>query len=111
MSRFVPPSLCLSLQVLLTVVCGMIWFADAMELMLLSTLSLILHCQWQLSGVEEAMITSVMFLGALIGSIFWGVVGDTFGRQRAMVGMTIVSFLSGVLSAQKLTHDDRMIPG
>lgn len=36
--------------------------ADAMELMILSVLSPAVKCQWNLSGVEEAIITTVTLL-------------------------------------------------
>ena len=98
-------------QVVLTFLCGVIWFADAMELMLLSILSFIVRCQWELSSAEEAAMTSVLFAGAMAGSIFWGVVGDSIGRKKAMMGMVLVSFISGILSAQKLTPGDDRIPG
>ena len=98
-------------QVVLTFLCGVIWFADATELMLLSILSFIVRCQWELSSAEEAAMTSVLFAGAVVGSILWGVVGDSIGRKKAMMGMVLVSFTSGILSAQKLTPGDDRIPG
>lgn len=55
----------------------------------------------------------MVFVGALIGSMFWGVFGDTFGRKVALLGMNLVVLISGpgVLSAIKLTSNDDRIPG
>lgn len=98
-------------QVTLTLFCGFIWFASAMELMLMSTLSFIIQCQWNLSSAEEAVMTSLLFVGSLIGSLFWGVFGDAFGRKMAIVGMEVLTTIFGVLSAVQLTSADGKIPG
>ncbi len=98
-------------QLILFFCCGLLWMADAMELMILAILSPAVKCQWSLSSVEEAFITSIVFIGFLFGSIFWGFISDNFGRKRAFVAMTSVVLISGVLSALKLTSDDARIPG
>lgn len=98
-------------QMLIFFLCGFLWLADAMELMLLSILSPAVKCQWDLSSAEEAIITSVVFVGAMIGSLFWGAFGDTFGRKKALMGMNLVVLISGVLSAVQLTSGDDRIPG
>ena len=98
-------------QFILFLFCGFIWMADAMELMILSILSPAVKCQWSLSSVEEAFITSIVFIGFLFGSIFWGYISDNFGRKKAFVAMTTLVLISGVLSSLKLTPDDARIPG
>ena len=98
-------------QLMIFFFCGLLWLADAMELMILSILSPAVKCQWDLSSAEEAIITSVVFIGALIGSLFWGVFGDTFGRKKALLGMDLVVLIFGVLSALKLTPDDNRSAG
>ena len=98
-------------QLILFLFCGFIWMADAMELMVLSILSSAVKCQWSLSNAEEALITSVVFIGSLFGSIFWGYISDNFGRKKAIIAMSCLVLLSGVLSALKLTPDDNRIPG
>lgn len=95
----------------LTLFCGFIWFAGAMELMLMSTLSFIIQCQWNLSSAEEAVMTSLLFVGCLIGSLFWGVFGDAFGRKMAIAGMEVLMVIFGVLSAIQLSSADKKIPG
>jgi hypothetical protein len=37
--------------------------SDAMEMMILSILAPALHCHWQITKVEQATITTVVFLG------------------------------------------------
>jgi MFS family permease len=49
---------------------------------LLSVLSPAVQCEWGLTKSEEATITSVVFVGFLLGGIFWGVLSDAIGRKR-----------------------------
>lgn len=98
-------------QVVITALCAGILLADAMEMMLLSTLCFLVRCQWGLSSTEEAIITSMVFCGSLFGSTLWGLLGDRFGRKKAIVGMECIMLIFGVLSALKLTPGDDRIPG
>lgn len=98
-------------QGLIFVFCGLLWIADAMELMILSILSPAVKCQWELSSAEEAVITSVVFTGSLTGALFWGLFGDSFGRKKALLVANLTILISGVLSALQLTSNDDRIPG
>lgn len=55
--------------------------ADAMEMMILSILSPALYCEWEISTVEQAMITTCVFSGMMLSSTVWGKVCDRFGRR------------------------------
>ena len=39
--------------------------ADAMEMMILSILAPALHCSWHITEVQQATITTVVFLGKI----------------------------------------------
>ncbi|XP_026209573.1 synaptic vesicle 2-related protein-like isoform X2 [Anabas testudineus] len=78
---------------------GLSWIGDAMEMMILSILGPQLHCEWMLPGYQVALITSVVFVGMGISSPVWGNVSDRYGRK---VGLTICmcwSLYYGLLSA------------
>ena len=98
-------------QILLTFFCGVTLLADAMELMILSILSPIVKCQWNLTNFEEAMITSVVFLGVFCGGIFWGVLCDVIGRKKVLLIVDIGILVFGVLSALRVSSDDGRLPG
>ena len=98
-------------QILITVFCGLMWVADAMELMLLSILSPIVKCQWDLSNFEEAMITTVVFFGVFLGGVFWGVLCDKIGRKKVLLIADIAILVFGVLSALKMSPGDSRYPG
>ena len=48
-------------QVLISFLLGVFLISDAMEIMLLSFLGVSLDCEWGISDVEQASITTVVF--------------------------------------------------
>ena len=98
-------------QILITVFCGLLWVADAMELMILSILSPIVKCQWDLSSFAEASVTAVVFVGVMVGAIFWGVLNDVIGRKKSLLFVDIFVLVFGVLSALQISSDDAYLPG
>ena len=50
-------------QVYLSLMVGFANIADAMEMMILSILSPALHCHWHISQVQQANLTTFVFLG------------------------------------------------
>eukprot|EP00939_MAST-03C_sp_MAST-3C-sp1_P005074 g5074.t1 len=82
------------------IVCvGAIWIADAMEIILISFLSPTLRCHWSLSSAEEASITTVVFLGMLLGAPFWGYIDDVKGRRFGYISSLCCTVISGLVSA------------
>lgn len=56
--------------------------SEAMEMMLLSFVGPSVQIFWNLSTRQESLITSVVFVGELIGAYFWGYVSDNYGRRQ-----------------------------
>lgn len=69
----------------LLIVCGMSFMADAMEVTLLSFISTCAGSDWDLADSEIALIASIVFIGVLVGSLFWGPFADRFGRRYAFI--------------------------
>lgn len=59
-------------QLTLSFLVGLAWMADAMEMMILSILAPALYCEWKISTVEQAMITTCVFSGMMLSSAVWG---------------------------------------
>lgn len=78
---------------------GVGWISDAMEMMLLSFVGPAVHSQWSLSAQQESLVTSVVFIGMLVGAYTWGLVSDTFGRRKAFLFAATVMLGAGLLSA------------
>ncbi|OBS71390.1 hypothetical protein A6R68_00087, partial [Neotoma lepida] len=65
----------------LSVLTGLAWMADAMEMMILSILAPQLHCEWRLPSWQVALLTSVVFIGMMSSSTLWGNISDQYGRK------------------------------
>ncbi|CAO2824577.1 unnamed protein product [Amaranthus hypochondriacus] len=86
-------------QIYLLAYAGMGWIAEAMEMMLLSFIGPAVQVEWGLSSNKESMITSVVFVGMLIGSYSWGIVSDKFGRRNGFFITAIFTSTAGLCSA------------
>ena len=60
-----------SYQVLLSLIVGMAYVADAMEMMLLSVLAPALHCHFHITQLQQASLTTVVFLGKSCSLIYY----------------------------------------
>lgn len=83
----------------LALICGTAFMADSMEVTLLSYISTCAGDEWNLSTSEQATITSLVFAGALLGSLFWGRFADLYGRKRSFILACILISAAGLLSA------------
>eukprot|EP01041_Mallomonas_annulata_P008070 gene8070-16561_t len=77
---------------------GLGFMADAMEVSLLSFLSICAAKEWSLSNTEMASITSVVFAGQLIGALFWGPLADQYGRRKSYIAASVFISVSGFLT-------------
>ncbi|XP_039253731.1 synaptic vesicle 2-related protein-like [Styela clava] len=83
----------------LSIMTGFAWMADAMELMILSIISPQLRCVWMLYSWQEALITTVVFIGMMLSSSIWGNICDQFGRRTGLILCVVFTFYMGLLSA------------
>ncbi|XP_031711837.1 synaptic vesicle 2-related protein isoform X1 [Anarrhichthys ocellatus] len=83
----------------MSVLTGLSWIGDAMEMMILSILGPHLHCEWRLPSYQVALITSVVFLGMGIGSPVVGSVSDIYGRKAGLMLCMCWALFYGLLSA------------
>lgn len=73
--------------------------SDSMEMTILSVLGPALHCDWGISRYQQALVTTVVFLGMMLSSTFWGHLSDRYGRKPALSLCGVLLFLYGLLSA------------
>ncbi|KAK3927334.1 Synaptic vesicle 2-related protein [Frankliniella fusca] len=86
-------------QVRLSLFTGLCWMADSMEMTILSILSPALHCEWHITRYQQALTTTIVFLGMMLSSTFWGNVSDRYGRKKALTMCAVLLFYYGLLSA------------
>lgn len=68
-------------QVKLSLCVGLCWMADSMEMTILSVLGPALHCDWGITRYQQALTTTIVFLGMMLSSTFWGQLSDRYGRK------------------------------
>lgn len=86
-------------QYLVLAYAGLGWFAEAMEVMLLSFIGPVVESEWNLSSAEESLITTVVFAGMLVGAFSWGLISDKYGRRKGFLSTALVSSVAGFFSA------------
>ncbi|KAK2155568.1 hypothetical protein LSH36_236g00000 [Paralvinella palmiformis] len=86
-------------QIKLSFFTGLVWMADAMEMMILSILAPALHCDWNLTPFLQALLTTVVFAGMMVSSSLWGTVCDKYGRKAELILCSMFTFYYGILSA------------
>lgn len=91
-------------QVKLSMLTGLTWMSDAMEMMLLSILGPQLLCDWRLTTFQVALLTSAVFIGMGISSPLWGMACDNYGRKMGLTISMVWTFYYGLLSAFAPTY-------
>lgn len=85
-------------QYRLLIVCGLTFMCDAMEVFLLSFLSICAGNDFDLTNRQIALISSAAFAGILVGSFVWGPIADVFGRKISLISAFSVIVIFGVLT-------------
>ena len=78
--------------------CGLGFCVDSMEVVLLSFVSSCAGEDFNLSDSQIASITSSVFFGSLLGSLFWGPVADKYGRRKSFIASISTILIGGWLS-------------
>ncbi|KAK7934113.1 hypothetical protein WMY93_005009 [Mugilogobius chulae] len=86
-------------QLKLSILTGLSWMADAMEMMILSILAPQLHCEWRLPSLQVALLTSAVFIGMMISSSLWGNISDKYGRKTGLTMSVLWTLFYGLMSA------------
>ena len=88
-------------HIFLLIVNGIALLSDAIEILAVSFIFpvLIRNQDWNVGSEEQAILSSVIFVGMLFGSYVWGGLADVIGRRPTMILSLTISVLFGLLSA------------
>ncbi|XP_007950988.1 putative transporter SVOPL [Orycteropus afer afer] len=78
-------------HIALFLIMGSTGVAEAMEIMLIAVVSPVIRCEWQLENWQVALVTTMVFFGYMVFSIFFGLLADRYGRWKIL----FISFLWG----------------
>jgi len=88
----------------LSLLTGLCWMADSMELMILAILGPALRCEWHLTEWQQAGFTAAVFAGMMVSATFWGSLSDKYGRRRSLRLASLLLAYWGVLAALAPTY-------
>eukprot|EP00934_Nitzschia_sp_Nitz4_P004151 Nitzschia sp. Nitz4//scaffold141_size107518//9546//13339//NITZ4_004263-RA/size107518-snap-gene-0.187-mRNA-1//-1//CDS//3329536249//4141//frame0 len=91
-------------QLRILVAAGLCFAADAMEVLMLSFLSVVLAEEWGLDPNQNAALISVAFLGALLGTLVLNPLGDAIGRRPVFSVTAAVIAIFGIGTAMCKTY-------
>mmetsp|Transcript_18620 Transcript_18620/g.30870 ORF Transcript_18620/g.30870 Transcript_18620/m.30870 type:complete len:498 (+) Transcript_18620:74-1567(+) len=86
-------------QIRVMIAAGLCFAADAMEVLLLSFLSVVLQALWELTAAQTALLTSIVFLGQFLGTLVLGPLGDRIGRRPVFLLAAVIITIFGVATA------------
>jgi len=69
---------------------GGVWFADGVELSLISSITVAVAHSFQVAPAARAMLVTIVYLGVFFGNLMSGPFGDRYGRRFCL----LVSYLS-----------------
>ncbi|KAF2285361.1 hypothetical protein GH714_000797 [Hevea brasiliensis] len=75
------------------------WISEAMEMMILSYVWTRSSAYMGLTSKQESLITTVVFVGMMVGAYSWGLLSDKYGRRKGFLVPAIVTSGSGLLSS------------
>jgi len=78
---------------------GLCSASDAMEILVLRFLSASVQKEWNLTSLQSSTLISSVFVGAFVGTIILGRLGDVFGRRAIFIMTAAIVAIFGLLSA------------
>ena len=81
----------------LTIVCQVI------EMTNMAYVLPIAQCDINMSMKEQGFANSVVFIGMVVSTYFWGFLSDTWGRRNVLLTSYLITFISSSLSALSMS--------
>lgn len=78
---------------------GLVWAADAMEVLIIGFVLPAITQLWGLSTQQAGFVGAATFAGMFVGAFGWGRIADTFGRRRVFLLTVVLDAVFGLLSA------------
>ena len=86
-------------QYRLFAICGLAFMTDSLGVNLLSFLTTCAAAEWNLTNAGQAVLTSIVFVGMIAGSLFWGRFADDFGRKKTLLYACLMVTIGGFASS------------
>jgi MFS family permease len=88
---------------------GLCSASDAMEILLLSFLSVAVQVEWNLTHAQASSLIAVVFVGAFVGTLLLGRLGDLKGRRPTFVATAAIVATFGLVSCVCQTFEQLLL--
>eukprot|EP00397_Hematodinium_sp_SG-2012_P037069 GEMP01040114.1.p1 GENE.GEMP01040114.1~~GEMP01040114.1.p1 ORF type:complete len:483 (+),score=89.31 GEMP01040114.1:335-1783(+) len=78
---------------------GGIMFSEGSEMLIMGSVTTLLHDHWDLTPFIRGLMVSIVFVGFFAGNLISGCIGDRFGRRPAILVSYLMIGLCGLLTA------------
>ena len=72
---------------------------ESVEMFIVSIVSPILSCVWDLTSFESGALVAGVFIGLIFGGVVWGSASDLYGRRAILIMTSILVVVYGCLSS------------
>ncbi len=98
-------------QMMAFLFCGLMIFSSAMSIMSSILILASVHCQWSLSGIEESLLSVLLFSGYFFGNQFWAYLSGKIGYKSGFASADIMTVVFRLLCSIQLSPSDTRILG
>jgi putative MFS transporter len=91
------------------IIVGVATFFDAFDALAIATVLPVLVPMWKLTPPEIGLLISAGFLGQLIGALFFGWIGERFGRMHAMVWSILTFAIMSLVCAFAWSYQSLLV--
>lgn len=98
-----------SVQVVAIVLCACVAFLDGLDSQSIAVAAPLIAEKFNLARTALGPLFSVALLGAALGALTFGPLGDRFGRKRCLVAATIIFGICTFLTASAATYDQLLV--
>ncbi|XP_033882573.1 putative transporter SVOPL [Acipenser ruthenus] len=91
-------------HILLFFIMGSTSIVEATEIMLLAVVSPAIRCEWRLEDWQVAFVTTMVFLGFMVCSLFSGYLADKYGRWKVVFGCFVWGLYFSLLTSFAPTY-------
>lgn len=83
---------------------GGVWFADGVELSLISSITAAVAATFQIGAAARGMLVTIVYFGVFLGNLMSGPFGDRYGRRFCLLVSYICIFVFSMLSSWSPTY-------
>src|ERR1700757_3430262 len=91
------------------IIVGVATFFDAFDSLAIASVLPVLVPMWKIAPPQIGLLISAGFLGQLIGALFFGWIGERYGRMPAMIGSIATFSVMTLVSAFAWNYDSFLV--